>query len=119
MQSYYRLLPTHGNTFAVLLTDWRHPQTFTQNPKEKESRYFPERVVQRCVLDVDSEPPPMRSAGSHPAPARVATQRHERGFRHYLSADNGGGKLLMLGVEWWMLRPAGVVSGPRADRLGT
>ena len=37
--------------------------------------------------------------GSHLAPARVAAPRHERGFRHYLSAAYGGGKLLMLGVE--------------------
>ena len=119
------LLPTkaiHGNTYAGLLRDWRHPQTFTQNPKEKESRDFPERVVQPCSLDLDSELPPTWSAGSYLAPARVAAQRHERGLRRYLSADKGEGKLLMLGVGkggWWTLRPAGVVSGPRADDLGT
>ena len=56
------------------------------------------------------------------APARVAAQRHERGLRRYLSADKGEGKLLMLGVGkggWWMLRPAGGVSGPLAEDLGT
>ena len=64
----------------------------------------------------------MRSAGSHLAPARVVAQRHERGFQHYLSADNGGGEIVDARgrrLGWWMLRPAGVVSGPRADRLGT
>ena len=56
----------------------------------------------------------MRSAGSHLAPARVAAQRHERGFRHYLSADKGEGKLLMLGVE------GGMVDAPsRWSGLGT
>ena len=92
MQSYYRLkrfMRQHLNGFTY--RDWRHPQTFTQNPKEKESHDFPERVVQPCSLDLDSELPPMRSAGSHLAPARVAAQRHERGFRHYLRADKGEG----------------------------
>ena len=63
----------------------------------------------------------MRSAGSHLAPARVAAKRHERGFRHDLSADKGEGKLLMLGVEGGMVdapsRWRGL--GTAADRLGT
>ena len=43
---YYRLRPTHGNTHNnSTWQDWRHPQTFTQNPKEKQSGDFPARVV--------------------------------------------------------------------------
>ena len=57
-------------------TDWRHPQTFTQNPKRKGSRDFPMHVVQSSSLDLDSELLPTWSAGSYLTPARVAVQRH-------------------------------------------
>ena len=122
MQSYYRLKRyTRQHLRSFTYRDWRHPQTFTQNPKEKESCDFPERVAQRCTLDLDSEPPPMRSAACT-SRLHVSLLNATNGASGTISARiMGEGKLLMLGVEggWWMLRPAGVVLGPRADRLGT
>ena len=63
-QKSYPTKNRHTATLKTILLrpDWRHPQTFTQNPKEKQSCDFPERVVQHRVLDLESEPPPMWSA---------------------------------------------------------
>ena len=113
MQSYYRLWPTHGNTYAVLLiwTGATH-RHLHETPKKKESRDFPERVVQPCALDLDSELPPMRSAGSH---LHVWPLNATNGASGTISARiMGEGKLLMLEVE------GGMVDAPSSWRgLGT
>ena len=122
MQSYYRLWPTHGNTYAVLLirtgSTHRH---LHKTPKKKESRDFPERVVQPCALDLDSElprcGPRARTSRLHVWPLNATN-----GVSGTISARiRGRGNCLCSGSKggWWMLRPAGVVSGLRADHLGT
>ena len=117
---YHRIKPTHGNTYTVLLTDWRHPQSFTQNPKEKESCDFPERVAQRCTLVLDSNPSlprcgprlaPRAGTWSRSAPRMRLPALSQRGLLGREIVDARGRR-----GEWWMLRPADVVSGPQADR---
>ena len=78
--------------------DKRHKHTY-KTPKEMEVATSLVAAVESSSRDLDSELPPTWSAGSYLAPARVAVQRHERGFRRYLSADKGEGKLLMLGTR--------------------
>ena len=59
-QKNYHELNQHTATLRQYYfnRDRRHPQSFTQNPKEnKRSCDFPQRVVQPCALDLDSEPP--------------------------------------------------------------
>ena len=91
-QIYNRILQLFTATLKQFyFTDWRHPQTFTQNPKRKGSHDFPVRVVQSSSLDLDSELPPTWSAGSYLAPARVAVQRHERGSGAISARKRGRG----------------------------
>ena len=96
-----------------------HTHSYTKPQKKMEVATSLFAAVESFSHDFDSELPPTWSAGSYLAPARVAVQRHEQGFRRYLSADKGEGKLLMLRVGrggWWTLRPAGRVSGPHRQK---
>ena len=124
MQSYTRLTRHTATLKAILLqpetgATHRHSIKTPRKKKVVTSLHASPSVV------LPSSTPSLPRCGPWLAPrtpARVAAPRHERGFRHYLSAAYGGREIVDARGqrgEWWMLRPADAVSGPRADRPGT
>ena len=81
MQIYNRIMQfTRQHLNNTTSQDWRHPHTFTRNPKRKGSRDFPERVVESSFARPLLRVPPAWSTGSCRASARVARSTARTGF---------------------------------------
>ena len=98
MQIYNRIMQfTRQHLNNTTSQDWRHPHTFTKNPKRKGSRDFPERVVESSFHgDLNSE---SLRRGPRARAARCSCRAPDSsdgvlgkwtGFRRDLSADGEG-----------------------------